>query len=94
MCSVHSLPLFKIFSPFFCPLIIDPFGRAVPFGPDMDRLVTGTQPVTPTGMLLGTGTLRTEDVGPFPQENRELSVLGEDFDSTPMVFPSRAHFTP
>ena len=46
---------------------------------------------TPTGTPLGTGTLHTEDLGSFAQENRELSVLGEDFDSTPMVFRIRAH---
>ena len=82
-CSVHSFP--------FCPSKIDPFGRAVPCEPNMDRLVMGTQPVMPTCMPSGMGTLRTEDVGSSPQENQDLSVLGEDFKSTRLVIPIRAH---
>ena len=32
VCSAHSVPLLIMLSPFFCPLIIDPAGRAVPAG--------------------------------------------------------------
>ena len=38
-----------------------------------------------------TGTRRIEGLGSSAQENPELSVLGEDFDHTPMVIPIRAH---
>ena len=46
-------------------------------------MVTGTPPVT--------GTHRVEGHGSNAQEFSELSVLGEDFDHTPMVIPIRAH---
>ena len=49
----------------------------------MDRLDTGTH--------RGTGTPRTELVDATAQEDQELSALGEAFEATPMVVPTRAH---
>ena len=49
----------------------------------MDRLDTGTH--------RGTGTPRTELVDATAQEDQELSALGEAFEATPMVVPTKAH---
>ena len=49
----------------------------------MDRLVTDTP--------RGTGMHRIEGTGSTAQEDQEFSVLGDGFDSTPMVIPTRAH---
>ena len=56
VCSVHSVPLFNNISPFFCPLIIDPAGRAVPAGSNwgvLRRLDTGIRGDTQPGMSDG-----------------------------------------
>ena len=44
-----------------------------------------------TDMSAGTGTKGTAVVGTLREEEKDTSALGEDFDCTPMVIPTRAH---
>ena len=90
MKSVHSVPLFNNIFPFFCPLIIDPAGRAVP-GCVLCRLdggiLGGTSPATTMDTASATGDARDEStIGTL-----DLSALGESFGHTPLVVPVRGH---
>ena len=44
-----------------------------------------------TGMSAGTGMEGTAVVGTLREEDKDTSALGEDFDCTPLVIPTRAH---
>ena len=43
-----------------------------------------------TGMSAGTAMKGTAVVGTLREEDKDTSALGEDFDCTPMVIPTRA----
>ena len=98
MCSVHSVPLFNNISPFFCPLIIDPAGRAVPAGPiggvlcRLDGgILDGTLPATTVDTARSTGIGRDVQLHASATRTLDLSVLGESFGLTPLVVPVRGH---
>ena len=94
-CVVFTVsPCLIIFPPFFCPLIIDPAGRAVPAGPiggvlcRLDGgILVGTSPATPVDTASGMGIAGDEST----MGTMDLSALGESFGHTPLVVPVRGH---